>query len=342
MTPRFPNFTNLIRIFVGLIISWVLIHVLGIFGVFLALAYPIWWLIAPTQLPCIGCQLGREGTTCKVCGRLSIRHDQSVAMGIIPVFKHMALLLVLTGISVVVLFGEAQVIRSALQQGTTKKTVSFIIPSKSEHRLHEVFPLEIQLSGIVTPINAVQADIKFDPTQIEAVGVSVANSFATIFVQKDINNSIGYVRISGGMPNPGYSNESGLFVTIYFRSKVVGITELEYLPTTLILANDGKGTNVVKELAKFSFLTLPESISEVELQHQNRFIENLNVLGEKSSGATLLLYATGTPIGSRTLTPTPAVSTQKSETPTRSIVERLADFDQFVLDQWLGLLNPEE
>lgn len=340
MSPRFPNLTNLLRLIVGLLISWVLIHVLGVFGVFLAIAYPIWWLVAPSQLPCVGCQLGREGTTCKVCGRLSIKHDQSVAMGIIPVFKHVFLLLVLTMLSLVVLYGESRIIKMALGQSTAQKTVSFLIPSKNQHRLHEVFPLEIQLSGIVAPINAVQADLRFDPTHLEAVGISVANSFATVFVQKDINNSMGYVRISGGVPNPGYKSESGLFATIYFRSKTVGVTELEYLPTTLILANDGEGTNVLKELATFSFLTVPESISEVELQHQNRFIENLNVLGEKTGGATLLLYATGTPVV--TQTPSPTQSAPKTEATEHNFVERIADFDQFVLEQWLRLLKPEE
>ena len=35
----------------GIAVSWVLIHLLAVFGVFLAFAYSIWWLLLPNKVP---------------------------------------------------------------------------------------------------------------------------------------------------------------------------------------------------------------------------------------------------------------------------------------------------
>jgi len=43
---------SLILIIPFIIASWLLVHVLTIFGIFLAVAYPLWWIFAPSQTVC--------------------------------------------------------------------------------------------------------------------------------------------------------------------------------------------------------------------------------------------------------------------------------------------------
>jgi hypothetical protein len=48
---------NIIGLFGKLVLfaaaSWLLVHVLALFGVILAVALPVWWLISPENIPVI-------------------------------------------------------------------------------------------------------------------------------------------------------------------------------------------------------------------------------------------------------------------------------------------------
>lgn len=128
--------------------------------------------------------------------------------------------------------------------------------------------MKIEITGIETPINAVQADLGFDASKLEVTHISTQGSFADIFIQKEINNEVGFARLTGGLPNPGFFSDRGLFGTVYFRAKQPGLVVIEFLPTSLVLANDAKGTNVLQKLDQVSYLILPEEISEEEKQMQ--------------------------------------------------------------------------
>ena len=147
--------------------------------------------------------------------------------------------------------------------------VSFIIPMHNQYRLGEIFPIPIELQGIDTPINVIQADLGFDPNILQAKAVTTGGSFAQIFLTKEIDNDAGYVRIAGGLPNPGIIpiNKSH-FATVYFTSKKPGLATVTYLPTSLVLGNDGKGSNVLRDYGAINSIILPESISPSELQQQ--------------------------------------------------------------------------
>ena len=90
------------------------------------------------------------------------------------------------------------------------------------------------------PINAIQADLGFNPEKVEVVDISTQNSFANIFIQKEINNETGYARLTGGLPNPGFFSDRGIFGTVFFRGKQPGVVKIDFLPSSMVLANDGR------------------------------------------------------------------------------------------------------
>ena len=61
------------------------------------------------------------------------------------------------------------------------------------------------------------------------------------------------------------------------------------MPSSLVLANDGRGTNVLKDLPKASYLILPEKVSEEELELQENLISSV-VLGEKTEETQMKFY----------------------------------------------------
>lgn len=272
-----------------IVASWLLIHLLAVFGVFLAVAYPLWWLLLPKQTPCFFCRVKKEGQWCFSCRQLVSRTEGLNPRGFRSVFINVALILVISCICFAFVFVESKVLFK-LGFPPTSKTVSFIIPSKGQYRLDEIFPVKIEITGVETPVNAVQADLGFEPRKLEVIDISTEDSFANIFIQKEINNEVGYARLTGGLPNPGFFADHGTFGTIFFRGEEPGIAKIEFLSSSMVLANDGRGTNVLKELASASYLILPERISQQEEEMQKSITIKPVVLGEKSENAQMKFY----------------------------------------------------
>ena len=134
----------------------------------------------------------------------------------------------------------------------------FIIPEKNNFTVGSEFYFDLNASALTTPINVVQADITFDSDLLEVRSIDTANSFATIFTQKEYSNEEGWIRVVGGLPNPGYLGEMGQFVRIFFLPKSTGLGKITFLPTSKMLANDGKGTNILAKFPTSSIAIVPE------------------------------------------------------------------------------------
>lgn len=302
----------ILKVIVFILSSWFLVHLLAVFGVFLAIAYPLWWLFELKRFPCLWCRIKEE----KKC-----RFSHSLFdAGLILVFSLFSFGLV---------FAESKVL---FKMGfpPTPKTVSFVIPSKGQFRLGELFPLKIEITGIKIPINAIQADLGFDPQKLEVVEISTQDSFANIFIQKEINNEVGYARLTGGLPNPGFFSDHGLFGTVYFKGKSAGVTKIKFLPSSMVLANDGRGTNVLRELASVSYLILPEKISPQEERMQKLIISE-SVKGAKTEETQIRFYEEKKVLGAEI---DRQIAKQKKFSLGKSLLEVLEKFDQAILSLW--------
>jgi len=283
-----PGLGLILKTISFLLASWLVVHLLAVFGVFLVIAYPIWWLFFPKKTICFYCRIKNEGEFCPFCRR---RIDK--ANGIFPETLRSAvfnggLILIFSLFSIGFVFTESRVL-NLLGFPPTPKTVSFVIPTTGQYRLGQVFPMKIEITGIKKPINIIQADISFDPKILEVREISTNDSFANIFVQKEINNQVGFARLAGGLPNPGFSGERGIFGTVYFKGKSPGVVKVDFSSSSKVLANDGRGSNTLKDLASVSYLILPEEISETEKEEQETILQP-GVLGEFSGEETQMEF----------------------------------------------------
>lgn len=271
-----------------LIFSWIGIHALAIFGLFLALSYPFWRIITKKKTVCFFCRMRHEGDWCPLCRR-TIGKDNLYPQITRSTILNMLLIAAVSILSIVFVFLESKTL-SALGLISSQATVSVSIPPQSHYLLGEIFPMHIQIQAGKASINAVQADIKYDPKKVEVVDISTEGSFATIFVQKQIDNAKGFARLTGGLPNPGFSS-AGLFGTVYFRSKNAGLVTIEFLPSSMVLANDGLGSAIATRFLPISYIIEPKSISKDEAQKQQSMVYSLsNVLGGSSSGTQMTFY----------------------------------------------------
>jgi len=259
--------------------SYILVHLLALFGIFVAIAYPVWWLVFPRKTVCFLCRARADGSMCPVCRQKVHKREGVYPRTFLSVLQNAALILFLSLIAMAAVLFEARYVLG-IPFPPTRKTVSFIIPAKKQYKLGEVFLVNLEIDGVETSINAVQVDLAFNPSQLELVDFCTEKSFANVFVQKEISNELGYARLTGGLPNPGFSGEKGLFAIAYFRAKNPGLAEVEFLPSSLVLANDGKGTNVLKEIGKSAHVILPEELSKEEYEKQEQLLSSV-VLGRQ-------------------------------------------------------------
>lgn len=321
----------LLKIIAIIIFSWILVHLLAVFGVLLAFVYPILWLLVPKQVFCLLCHADIKGSYCHFCRRpieksAGISSPKDLRSAIYNGF----LILVFTAVSIGLVFGESQLL-SSVGFPPTPKTASFIIPPKGQYRLGEIFPMKIEIDNIKNPINAVQADIGFEPQKLEVVDVSTQDSFADIFIQKEINNDGGWVRLTGGLPNPGFYGTHGVFGTVYFTGKTPGLIKIEFLPSSMILANDGKGTNILKDLPSVSYLILPEKISKEEEEIQKKLISQATVSGESTDNIQMKFYDEGSVLGTSI---EKEIKKEQQLNPVKTTLDILEKTDRFILSQW--------
>lgn len=311
--------------------SWFLVHALAILGVFLAFAYPVWWLFAPQQTFCLLCRSYVNGSICPFCRRQIDKTSELSPVNLRSALLNGMLVFAISIISIGVVFVESKIL---FQLGfpPTPKSATFVIPPKGQYRLGEIFPMKIEIDNVRNSINAVQADIGFEPQKLEVRDISTNESFANIFIQKQINNDGGWARLTGGLPNPGFPGNHGTFGTVFFKGKSPGIVKISFLPSSMVLANDGRGTNILKELPSVSYLILPEKISKEEEDMQSKaFSQPANVLGTSTDNVQMKFYDEGNVLGSKT---NQEIQINKSTQLFQIPIQILEKVDTFTINAW--------
>lgn len=114
------------------------------------------------------------------------------------------------------------------------------------------FPVELRVRTGEMPINAMGFTMKFDPNRIEVQRMTTDKSFCTLFTDNIFDNQRGTVTVSCGRPTPGFTGDS-IATRVTFRAKVPGIATISIdESSSLLLANDGKGSNISKETPKLT------------------------------------------------------------------------------------------
>lgn len=118
----------------------------------------------------------------------------------------------------------------------------------------QTFPVSVFVSTAGgESINAVSANISFNPDQLKIVSISKASSVINVWASEPtFSNQSGSADFEGIVLNPGYIGQNGSVATINFKAISSGMTTVSFGQAS-VLADDGAGTNVLTSAA-------PESI----------------------------------------------------------------------------------
>lgn len=99
-----------------------------------------------------------------------------------------------------------------------------------------------------TPINSVGLNLEYQKEFLKLTDIKTESSFCSLFVGRVIDNENGLSTIACGTPNPGINTEK-LVARFIFEKQGPGQAEIAINKESMILANDGYGTNVINSFA---------------------------------------------------------------------------------------------
>src|ERR1035437_7748636 len=159
-----------------------------------------------------------------------------IRMDLIPSKRHQTFVKTRAVIVAVALFSFGAHVHAA--------TLSF--STGQSYAVGQTFPVQVIVSTANgEAINAVSANITFDPSQLKLVSISQTSSIISMWASPpSFSNQTGSADLEGIVPNPGFTGQNGNVATLNFKVLSTGSTKLSFAQAS-VLANDGLGTNVL-------------------------------------------------------------------------------------------------
>lgn len=137
--------------------------------------------------------------------------------------------------------------------GAAEAASLYFSPSSGEQQLGSTFSVTVFVSSPEQAMNAASGAISFPPDKLSVTSLSRTGSVVNFWVaEPSFSNEAGTVSFEGVVLNPGFRGSAGRLVTINFRTKAAGNPPLVFRSSS-VLANDGRGTNILTEIGNATF-----------------------------------------------------------------------------------------
>lgn len=160
------------------------------------------------------------------------------------------------------------------------EAVLSVVPSAGSFLVGSTFDVSFLLDTKNVAINTVEIELDFPADKIQLTNPTLGRSIIQLWpAPPTFSNREGRVYFVGGIPSPGITTSQGLVFTLTFRVVAPGKGELRFGEKTSLLANDGKGTNILGNAlpAFFTFLVPPPqgpTISSPTHSDQEQWYQN--------------------------------------------------------------------
>jgi hypothetical protein len=131
-------------------------------------------------------------------------------------------------------------------------TLSFS-PASGSYTSGKTFSVNVFVSSTIQPVNAISGEVSFPADKLQLVSISKTGTILTLWVQEPtFSNTQGTVSFAGVVPNPGFVGSFGNLLTLNFKVVGQGNATVKF-SSGEVLANDGNGTNILKNLNKGTY-----------------------------------------------------------------------------------------
>ena len=137
----------------------------------------------------------------------------------------------------------------------------YFSPSSGTYSVGSAFSVSVYVSSADQAMNAASGVISFPSDKLEAISLSKSGSIITLWVQEPtFSNTLGTINFEGIVLNPGFTGSAGKIITVNFKTKAVGSAPVTFSSGS-VLANDGKGTNILASMSSGSYVIQTEIIT---------------------------------------------------------------------------------
>lgn len=129
----------------------------------------------------------------------------------------------------------------------------YFSPASGSYNVGNTVSVNIYVSSSDQSINAVSGVVYFPADKLEILSLSKSGSISSLWVEEpSFSNVNGTFSFEGVVLNPGFTGSAGKVITANFKVKSAGQGVLGFSSGS-VLANDGKGSNVLTDMSKASF-----------------------------------------------------------------------------------------
>ncbi|MCK5510172.1 hypothetical protein KAI65_01325 [Candidatus Parcubacteria bacterium] len=146
---------------------------------------------------------------------------------------------------------------SQIKEAKAASASLYLAPAAGTYVIGSTFSISVKVnSGGGEGINAAEGVINYDTNLLDATAVSNSGSIFPFWtVQPAISG--GAIRFGGGLPPPAYIGTAGHIIKITFKAKKAGKAAVRFV-SGAVLANDGKGTNILASMGSASYVISPK------------------------------------------------------------------------------------
>lgn len=133
-----------------------------------------------------------------------------------------------------------------------------ITPNTGVYTSNGTFTAKVVVNTDGQAVNAAEGTISFNPRELSVVSINRSGSIFSLWVaEPTFSNAAGTINFSGGLPS-GYSGTTGNIMTVTFRAAGAGTTKVNFKNGS-VLANDGRGTNILTGMNGANFTIQAQS-----------------------------------------------------------------------------------
>jgi hypothetical protein len=142
-----------------------------------------------------------------------------------------------------------------------------LVPPSGSFGKGTTFTVDVYVRNNEQAINAISGALTFPTDMLSVVSLSKSGSIIKLWPEEpSYSNTNGTVKFEGVILNPGYSGVSGKVISITFLSKKEGNTSVIFA-SGQVLANDGEGTDVVRNLSNGEYAIVKQNDTPSAIEH---------------------------------------------------------------------------
>lgn len=123
----------------------------------------------------------------------------------------------------------------------------FLVPATGSFLVGDTTTIQVYANADGTPVTAAEAELSFNPALVDVVALSTAGSALTLWSEEPtFTADEGRIRFSGS-PDRSFTQNNALLMSATLRFKAAGEHRIQ-LTSGALLANDGKGSNIIATL----------------------------------------------------------------------------------------------